>query len=32
MLRLMGVVSERLRNTRLQLVDIYSPVAKRAGT
>jgi hypothetical protein len=26
------VVSERLRNTRLQLVDIYSPVAKRAGT
>ena len=32
MLRLMGVVSERLRNTRLQLVDMYSPVAKRAGT
>ena len=32
MLRLMGVVSERLRNTRLQLVDVYSPVAKRAGT
>ena len=31
-LRLMGVVSERLRNTRLQLVDMYSPVAKRAGT
>jgi hypothetical protein len=26
------VVSERLRNTRLQLVDMYSPVAKRAGT
>ena len=32
MLRLMGVVSERLRNTRLQVVDMYSPVAKRAGT
>ena len=32
MLRLMGVVSERLRNTRLQLLDMYSPVAKRAGT
>ena len=32
LLRLMGVVSERLRNTRLQLVDMYSPVAKRAGT
>jgi len=32
MLRLMAVVSERLRNTRLQLVDMYSPVAKRAGT
>jgi CRP/FNR family cyclic AMP-dependent transcriptional regulator len=31
MLRLMGVVSERLRNTRLQLLDMYSPVAKRAG-
>ena len=31
MLRLMGVVSERLRNTRLQLLDTYSPVAKRAG-
>jgi len=28
----MGVVSERLRNTRLQLLDMYSPVAKRAGT
>jgi len=28
----MGVVSERLRNTRLQLVDVYSPEAKRAGT
>ena len=32
MLRLMAVVSERLRNTRLQLVDMYSPMAKRAGT
>ena len=32
LLRLMGVVSERLRNTRLQLVDMYSPVARRAGT
>jgi len=32
LLRLMGVVSERLRNTRLQLLDMYSPVAKRAGT
>ena len=32
MLRLMGVVSERLRATRVQLVDMYSPVAKRAGT
>jgi CRP-like cAMP-binding protein len=32
MLRLMGVVSERLRATRLQLIDMYSPVAKRAGT
>jgi len=31
MLRLMGVVSERLRATRLQLLDMYSPVAKRAG-
>ena len=31
MLRLMGVVSERLRTTRLQLLDMYSPVAKRAG-
>jgi CRP-like cAMP-binding protein len=31
MLRLMGVVSERLRATRLQLIDMYSPVAKRAG-
>jgi len=31
MLRLRGVVSERLRATRLQLLDMYSPVAKRAG-
>jgi len=32
MFRLMGVVSERLRATRVQLLDMYSPVAKRAGT
>ena len=32
MLRLLGVVSERLRATRLQLVDMVSPEAKRAGT
>lgn len=32
MLRVMGVVSERLRAARVQLVDMYSPVAKRAGT
>ena len=31
MLRLLGVVSERLRATRVQLLDMYSPVAKRAG-
>jgi len=31
LLRLMGVVSERLRATRLQLLDSYSPIAKRAG-
>ncbi|MGZ5130131.1 MAG: Crp/Fnr family transcriptional regulator [Caldimonas sp.] len=31
MLRLMGVVSERLRATRLQLLDMYSPVARKAG-
>jgi len=31
MLRLMAVVSERLRATRLQLLDMYSPIAKRAG-
>jgi CRP-like cAMP-binding protein len=30
MLRLMGVVSERLRATRLQLLDMNSPVARRA--
>ena len=29
--RLLGVVSERLQATRLQLTDTYSPVAKRAG-
>ena len=32
MLRLMVVVSERLRATQVQLLDMYSPVAKRAGT
>jgi len=32
MLRLMGVVSERLRATELQLLDVYSPLAKAAGT
>lgn len=32
MLRLMGVVSERLRATRVQLMDMYSPEARRAGT
>jgi CRP-like cAMP-binding protein len=32
MLRLMVVVSERLRATQVQLMDMYSPVAKRAGT
>jgi CRP/FNR family transcriptional regulator, cyclic AMP receptor protein len=30
-LRLLGVVSERLQGTRLQLHDMYSVVAKRAG-
>jgi CRP/FNR family cyclic AMP-dependent transcriptional regulator len=30
--RLLGVVSERLQATRLQVLDMYSPVAKRAGT
>lgn len=29
--RLLGVVSERLQATRLQVLDMYSPVAKRAG-
>jgi len=29
--RLLGVVSERLQATRLQLLDMHSPVAKRAG-
>ena len=29
--RLLGVVSERLQATRLQMLDMYSPVAKRAG-
>jgi len=32
MKRLMQVVSERLRATRVQLLDMYSPEAKRAGT
>lgn len=32
MLQLMTVVSERLRATELQLVDMYSPEAKLAGT
>jgi CRP-like cAMP-binding protein len=32
MLRLMGVVSERLRAARVQLLDMYLPEAKRAGT
>jgi CRP/FNR family transcriptional regulator, cyclic AMP receptor protein len=32
MMRILGVVAERLRATRLQLVDMYSPVARRAGT
>ncbi len=32
MMRLMGVVSERLRATRVQLMDMYAPEAKRAGT
>jgi CRP/FNR family cyclic AMP-dependent transcriptional regulator len=29
--RTLGVVSQRLQATRLQLFDMYSPVAKRAG-
>jgi CRP/FNR family cyclic AMP-dependent transcriptional regulator len=32
MFRLIGVVSDRLQSTRLQVLDMYSPVAKRAGT
>jgi CRP/FNR family cyclic AMP-dependent transcriptional regulator len=31
MLRILGVVSERLQATRLQLHDMHSPKAKRAG-
>ena len=31
MQRLLGVVAERLQSTRLQLLDMYSPVAARAG-
>lgn len=31
MQHLLGVVSERLQATRLQLLDMYSPVAARAG-
>jgi CRP-like cAMP-binding protein len=30
--RLLGVVAGRLEATRLQVHDMYSPVAKRAGT
>jgi CRP-like cAMP-binding protein len=30
--RLLGVVADRLQRTRLQVHDLYSPVAKRAGT
>jgi CRP-like cAMP-binding protein len=32
MRRLLGVVSERLQATRLQVLDMYWPAAKRAGT
>ena len=32
MYRLLGVVAARLQATRLQVHDLYSPVAKRAGT
>lgn len=32
MFRMLGIVSERLLATRLQLHDKYSPAAKRAGT
>jgi CRP/FNR family cyclic AMP-dependent transcriptional regulator len=31
MQRLLGVVAERLQATRLQILDMYSPVAARAG-
>lgn len=31
MLRLLEVVASRLRATRVQLVDMYSPIAKQAG-
>jgi hypothetical protein len=31
MQRLLAVVAERLQATRLQLLDMYSPVAARAG-
>jgi CRP-like cAMP-binding protein len=31
MYRMLGVVSERLQFTRLQLLDMHSPMAKRAG-
>ncbi len=31
-LRLLGVVSERLSATRVQLLDLYAPESKRAGT
>ena len=29
--RLLGVVSERLQAARIQVLDMYSPVARRAG-
>jgi len=29
--RLLGVVSDRLQSARLQVLDMYSPIAKRAG-
>ena len=32
MYRMLGVLSERLQAARLQVLDMYSPVAKRAGT
>jgi CRP-like cAMP-binding protein len=32
MYRMLGVVSERLQATRLQLHDMHSPIAKRSGT